>query len=131
MRRILRLLPLLAVCLLLGGCRFKGWESFTSATGAPDPAVPNPVVAPKGDPYSFGSEAVASGGLKAETNYGAGASLTSTGKLNPIIDQPEQGSGQQAGQYSSEAAPGYAQDNGPSLQPQPGTMTDDATLAHG
>jgi hypothetical protein len=125
------MVPLLAGCLLLGGCRYKGWESFTSATGAPDPAFPTAQVAPKGDPYSFGSLAPATGGLNYQTNYGTGANLTSTGKLNPVIDQPEQGSGQEPKQFSTAAAPGYGQDNGPALQPRPGTMTDDAPLAHG
>jgi hypothetical protein len=123
---------LLAVAgLALTGCRFKGWESFTSATGPEDPSQPSPVVAVKGDPYSFGSEAAANGGLKPATNYGAGASTTPKGKLNTSLDQPEMGSGQQPGQYSTAAAPGCSEDNGPALQPQPGTMTDSAPLAHG
>jgi hypothetical protein len=131
MKSYWRVLPLLATVSLLGGCRYKGWESFTSATGPVDASVPYPVVSVQGDPYSFGSKAPANGGLTPETNYGFGASLTSTGKLYPLFDQPEMGSGQQPGEYSTAAAAGNAEDNGPALQPQPGDMKSGNPLAHG
>lgn len=126
MRSIRRFAVLFVLLPLVAGCsRYKGWESFTSATNM------NPPTQWKGDAYSFGSVAPASGGLLARTNYGAGANEKSTAKVNPVLDQPEKGSGQEPGQYPNTAAPGYGQDNGPALQPQPGSLARDGAFAHG
>ncbi len=127
MRRIAWLASGLVLVSALGGCRYKGWESFTTAT------EPNSFQAPavKGDPYGFGGVAVASGGLKPQTNYGAGSDPNSKGPVNPSFDQPEKGSGQQPGEYPNVAAPGFGQDNGPGMQPKAGAIPQDGAISHG
>jgi hypothetical protein len=135
MRQFIRLLPLLLIAPAVTGCRYKGWESFYSATTsqakreAEYPTLNGKI---RGNPAGFGSLAGANGGLLTKTNYGAGADANSSASVNPAFDQPEKGSGQQAGEYPNEAAAGYAQDNGPALQPQPDAVGDvSAPLAHG
>jgi hypothetical protein len=120
-----KLVALFVVCVALAGCRNKGWESFVSATETnPVGAAPVP-----GDPYGFGSVAVANGGLKYKTNYGAGANPTSTAAVNPTIDQPEKGTGQMPGEYPDDTS--YGQSKGPALQPQPGDQPGPGDIAHG
>jgi hypothetical protein len=127
MRRSLQLSALLLVALSAVGCRYKGWESFTSATnkvsGGPAP-VP-------GDPYGFGGIGLANGGLIAKTNYGAGADENSPGKVNDAFDQPEKGSGQRPGELPNVAKPGHGDSNSPANQASPADTTDTAVLAHG
>jgi hypothetical protein len=84
-----------------------------------------------GDPYSFGGVGEATGGLKPQTNYGAGSDPNSPAPVNGAFDQPEYGSGQQPGEAPNVAAPGHGQDNGPSLQPRPSDQAGGAPLAHG
>jgi len=127
MRRTLQLSTVILVALAATGCRYKGWESFTSATTA-FPAGPAPI---KGDPYGFGGVGGANGGLIAKTNYGAGANENSTAKVDNSFDQPEKGSGQQPGELPNVATPGNGQSNSPANQPGAGDTTDTAVLAHG
>lgn len=115
------------LCGLLSGCglvRFKGVESFESATTLP--TEPRTL---KGDPGASGGIAMASGGNHAKTLYGDGASLTATAPLVPTYDQPAKGSGNQPGENPVEAAPGYGHDNGPAFQNPPGEANSTSTLS--
>ena len=127
MRRLLKLTVLVLIAVSAVGCRYKGWESFTSATNT-SPASPAPI---KGDPYGFGGIGGANGGLIAKTNYGAGADENSPAKVNDTFDQPDKGSGQQPGELPNVAAPGYGQSNSPANQAPAADTTDTAVLAHG
>ncbi len=110
---------------LLGGCRFKGYESFESATTVPD----QPRVL-AGDPGASGGIASASGGTKTVTRYGEGSRATAPEPLNPAYDQPAKGSGQQPGEGTVEAAPGYGHANGPAFQNTPGSVSSTTTRSH-
>jgi len=107
---------------LLGGCRFKGVESFESATTVPD----QPRTLP-GDAGASGGIASASGGLKTVTRYGEGARKDAPEALNPSYDQPAKGSGQQPGEGTIQSAPGYGHANGPAFQNTPGTVSSTTT----
>jgi hypothetical protein len=107
---------------LLGGCRFKGWESFSSAVSVPDAPRTLP-----GDPGASGGIAMATGGHDTVTRYGEGARKDVTAPLSPSYDQPAKGSGQQPGEGTIEAAPGYAHENGPSMQNLPGAVSSSST----
>jgi hypothetical protein len=133
MRASLKLSVLLALAIPLAGCRYKGWESFTSATN-PNPPLgqpTNPGKVVSGDAYTFGGIDYASGGLKPQTNYGIGSDPNSTARVDNRFDQPEMGSGQASGDLPNEAVAGAAQENGPGLQPQPGDLASGPTVAHG
>ena len=119
MRSALRLALLAALGTSVVGCRFKGYESFSSAT-TPRPDLH---VYPKaGDPYGGQGLADATGGLNPGTRYGLGAKAN--GDVRPGYDQPQKGSGQQAGEYPNVAAAGHAQTNAPSFQPSPSDVGD-------
>jgi hypothetical protein len=107
---------------LLGGCRFKGYESFESATTVPD--QPRTL---SGDAGASGGIASASGGTKTVTRYGEGARKTAPEPLVPSYDQPAKGSGQQPGEGTVEAAPGYGHANGPAFQNAPGSVASTST----
>ena len=114
MRSALRLVLLAAVAASVAGCRFKGYESFSSST-TPRPEsfdYPKP-----GDPYGDNGVGDATGGLKSGTRYGLGA--RANGDVRPGYDQPAKGSGQQAGEYPNVARAGHAQSNAPAFQPSP------------
>ncbi len=98
--------------LAAAGCRFKGWESFQTAT---EPNPPTPIQA--GDPYSYGSPAEASGGLRTSTSYNAGADDSKPQNIDPEYSRPALGSGQMPGESSISAAPGYGETNAPAFQP--------------
>jgi hypothetical protein len=109
---------------LLGGCRFKGWESFESAT---TPFHRDNSSDWHGDPGSAGGVAMASGGTKTQTTYGAGAKADAAAPLNASYDQPAKGSGQQPGEGTIEAAPGFGNANGPAFQNTPGSVESAST----
>ncbi len=113
MRTALRLALFAAVAASLGGCRFKGLESFEAAT-TPGTGTQRGTL---NDPYGNGGIADASGGQNAATRYGAGAQAGGTPR--PGYDQPQKGTGQLRGEYPNVAAPGHAQTNAPSFQPSP------------
>jgi len=98
--------------LLLGGCRFKGVESFETST---TPVKVGPV---RGDKYGNGGIAYASAGTHVETRYGLGADPNSASKVDPKLDRPAKGSGQQAGEEGGDAAAGYGKSNAPANQPK-------------
>ena len=114
----------------LGGCRYKGWESFMSATTPNHPMVKGPRLV-QGDAYAFGGIGQATGGLKPATNYGVGSDPNSPAPVNPSFDQPEKGSGQQLGDYPNVAQPGAGQENGPGLQPRPDSLATEGAISHG
>jgi hypothetical protein len=95
---------------MLGGCRFKGIESFETAT---TPVKVQPV---SGDKYGSGGIAYASAGTHPETRYGIGSDPNSTEKVDPKLDRPAKGSGQQPGELGGDAAAGYAKSNAPANQ---------------
>ena len=107
---------------LLGGCRFKGLESFESATSVSGTERTLP-----GDPGASGGISTASGGTKTVTRYGEGARKTAPEALVPAYDQPAKGSGQQPGEGTIEAAPGYGHANGPAFQNAPGAVSSTST----
>ena len=110
------LLPVALVLASLGGCRFKSWESFESAT------TPNPAGTWKGDEYASGGIAGASGGLQPKTHYGLGARAAQPGKLHGDMDQPAMGTGLRAGEYSGSGVPGSNRSNAPINQGDPGSV---------
>lgn len=97
----------------LAGCRFKGAEGFISAT------TPVEYKVGKGDPYASGGIAGATGGTNVTTNYGKGARNVSTGKLDPKLDQPAKGVGQEPGENPVTAGSGYGNSNAPAHQIDP------------
>ncbi len=107
--------------LLLSGCRWKGYESFSSAT-TPHP----PVGTWKGDPYASGGSADATGGVNAKTTYGKGARSGPGVVANPNYDQPAKGTGLQPGENNGKAKEGHANSNAPALQDQPGEYSPNA-----
>ena len=66
---------------LVGGCRFKSWESFESAT------TPSEAGEWEGDEYTSGGIAGATGGQQPKTHYGLGAKVQTT-PLVGMYDQP-------------------------------------------
>lgn len=113
MRTVVRFALLATVVASVSGCRFKGYESFSSSTTP----MTYDYTKVKGDPYGSGGTADASGGLNPQTRYGLGAQKG--GKTATDFDQPQKGTGQQAGEYPNVAAAGHAQTNAPSFQPSP------------
>ncbi len=111
-----RLAILAAALVVLGGCRFKGGESFTSATTPNEPAVAGQT---NSDKYGSGGLADATGGLKPKTHYTEGERAGTTDKLDPVLNQPANGSGQQPGENGVGAAPGFGNNNSPASQPKP------------
>lgn len=117
-----KLLGLSGLAMVLSGCgvvRFKGVESFHSATTPVQytSKLPDEQKAWKGDKYGFGGVANGSGGLKAQTSYGAGSNPDSTEPVDPHYDQPAKGTGQQPGEFNGQPAGGYGQTNSPLNQP--------------
>lgn len=106
--------------LALSGCRFKGGESFASST-TPQETFDRATSDWKGDPYASSGIAEATGGLKPATQYSEGARSTSDQKTDPFYNRPEYGSGTRPGELGTEAAPGHAFTNAPSLQGGPNT----------
>jgi len=100
---------------LMGGCRFKGGESFMSATEPNSPDHPKV----SGDPYTYAGIVEASGGTQAKTPYGATAKANVPGKLDASFDQPMKGVGSQPGEFPNAADAGFGLSNGPGQQPQP------------
>ena len=98
---------------LLGGCRFKGFESFETST------TPVEYNRTNGDKYANGGIAYASAGTKVQTRYGLGSDPNSPGKVDSKLDRPAKGSGQQPGEEGGDAAPGYGKSNAPANQPPP------------
>ena len=125
MRRNWVILATLTGVLMVSGCRFKGVESFEKATTPVDYAQQSKDV--QGDPYANGGIAYASAGKRIHTRYGTGANLSSTDKVDPKMDQPAKGTGQQAGELGSDAAAGHGQSNAPANQGGPQV---DGTNAH-
>jgi hypothetical protein len=114
----LKLAPL--AILLFTGCRWQGAEGFVSATTTVNYAAEREKPdAWKGDPYAFGGVADASGGLKTQTQYGAGAPKDDTAPLNVRMAQPMKGTGQNAGEYPVHGDPSYGNSNAPVAQPTP------------
>ncbi len=111
-----RLATLTILVMGLVGCRYKGGESFLSAT------TPQEHVPVKGDPYTNGGIASASGGLKTATNYGKGSDANSPGKVSSY-DQPAKGVGQHPGDPTVDAAPGYGKSNAPAFQAEPSSTS--------
>jgi hypothetical protein len=125
--RLPNLFVLAVAGLAVSGCtvRLKGVESFNSATTPVKYTSQLPDDAPgkwHGDPGSYGGIANGSGGIKPHTNYGAGASANSSEPVNPLMDQPAKGIGQQPGEYHAEQATGYGQANSPVAQSTPGQV---------
>ena len=100
---------------LLGGCRFKSWESFESAT------TPSVAGEWKGDEYTSGGIAGATGGQQPKTHYGLGAKVQTT-PLEGKYDQPMKGTGLHSGEYNGTALTGTNRSNAPIMQGEPGTV---------
>lgn len=98
---------------LLCGCRFKGIESFETAT------TPVKFEKASGDRYSNGGIAYASAGSHVATRYGLGSNPNSAEKVDAKLDKPAYGTGQEAGEEGGESAAGYGKSNSPANQPQP------------
>ena len=106
----------------LTGCnlvRFKGVESFNSATTPVMYSSSDPTREWTGDPYPWGGTANGSGGQNAATLYGAGSDPKSTEKVDPKFDQPAKGVGQQPGEYHVDAGNGFGNTNAPAAQASP------------
>ena len=102
----------IVVTLMASGCRVKGFESFKSAT-TPTEFKDQYV----GDKYSNGGIADATGGVKPDAQYGAGAKKGAGVVMNTQYDQPAKGTGNQPGENS-----GTGKGNGPVMQPEAGTQ---------
>ncbi len=111
----------LGCVVLLAGCRFKGVESFETAT------TPQVYTKVAGDKYANGGVAYATAGNNVTTRYSVGADPNSTGKVDTKLDRPAYGAGQEPGELGGEAAPGHAQSNAPSNQ---GTPAVDSQNSH-
>jgi hypothetical protein len=110
---MLSLAGLVALSIVLSGCRFKGWEGFKSAT--------TPVKFKSeyyGDKGADGGLADPTGGTKVVSNADKGAKTGSDATPNYQFDTPQVGSGMQAGEY-----PGGNSDRGPISQGQPGSYS--------
>jgi len=106
----------------LSGCnlvRFKGVESFNSATTPVKYSSSDPNREWKGDPYSYGGVANGSGGQNPKTAYGLGSDPNSPDPVNPAMDQPAKGVGQQPGEFHVDPGNGYGITNAPIAQPSP------------
>ncbi len=103
----------LAVGSMTTGCRFKGIESFKSAT------TPVEYKDGIGDPYASGGIASATGGTNTVTQYGKGALAQGRGKLDPSFDQPAKGTGQHAGEAPVQSRQGFGNSNAPANQTVP------------
>lgn len=109
------LLPTVFGLLMLGGCRFKGGESFASAT------TPNPVkTSDWKDPYASGGLGDATGGLQPKTRYSVGAKTTGTGSVDASYNQPAYGTGNQPGENTGHSASVLGRTNAPAQQDPPG-----------
>ncbi|MDR3691405.1 MAG: hypothetical protein P4L46_18645 [Fimbriimonas sp.] len=127
MRRYLVFVPTLAGLLFVAGCRFKGVESFEKSTTPVNYAKQDAEYGVKGDPYMSGGIAYASAAHQTKTRYGQGANVQSTSPVDPKLDRPAKGSGQQPGEEGGDAAPGYGHSNAPANQPAP---TVDSVVNH-
>jgi hypothetical protein len=110
------------ISIALSGCavRFKGVEAFNAATTPVKYSSSLPEGQKwAGDPYGNGGIARGSGGLQTKTRYGEGANADSLDKVNPKLDQPEKGVGQQAGEYHIDHMNGYGLTNAPISQSTP------------
>src|SRR4051794_8983996 len=119
--RWLNLLVVAAVGVVASGCtvRFKGVESFNAATTPVKYTSQLRDDTPgkwHGDPGGFGGIANGSGGKQPHTSYGAGSDPNSTEPVNPLIDQPAKGVGQQPGEFHQDSGTGYGQSNSPVAQ---------------
>ena len=112
---------LAGLVVMAGGCRFKGVESFETAT------TPQQYPKVRGDIYGNGGIARASAGDRVSTRYGFGSDPNSQAPVDPKLDHPAKGSGQQAGEIGGDAAPGHDKSNAPANQPLP---TVDSASAH-
>jgi hypothetical protein len=101
------------LALSLGGCRFKGGESYLSAT------TPTPQPTWGGDRYAAAGIADSTGGLQPGTPYMRGAQPTSTERTDPLFNRPQKGSGQRIGEAGNAALPGHGRTNAPSFQEGP------------
>lgn len=111
--------------LVVVGCkpRFQGAEGFVSATTPVDYAKERAKPGSwKGDPYAYGGIADSTGGLRAKTNYGAGAREDAPEKIDPRQNQPAKGIGHNSGEFPANADPSYGNSNGPAAQPLPGAV---------
>ena len=128
------LLVLAAVGVAASGCtvRFKGIESFNAATTPVKYSSQLPDSDPgkwHGDPGSFGGIANGSGGVQPKTHYGEGSDPNSQEPVNPLIDQPAKGVGQQPGEFHQDSGTGYGQSNAPVAQPSPSSANSQAGKA--
>ncbi|RYG34820.1 hypothetical protein EON81_14505 [bacterium] len=105
---------LLALALVaLGGCRFKSWESFTSAQDHdPKYSVESTWV---GNEYQSAGLANETSGRNTTVNYTKGAKNDQTSGFISI-DQPAKGSGQHPGNLPNVARAGHGLSNGPAMQ---------------
>lgn len=110
-------IPVLVVA-ALGGCRFKGGESFTTTT-EPNPRFEATNSDWKGDPNSVASHADPVGGLKPETSYSKSAGSASSEKVDPVVNRPTYGSGTGTNEIGNQAAAGHGQSNAPAFQGEP------------
>lgn len=102
--------PLIVLALFVSsGCHFKGPDSFVSAT---TPMEHKDTY--QGDKYSNGGIGNATGGLKPDTQYGAGAKKGPGTVMNVGGDAPAKGSGTRPGEN-----PGTGRPNGPVHQGNP------------
>ncbi|RYG48374.1 hypothetical protein EON79_04635 [bacterium] len=107
-----RLLLLALALVALGGCRFKSWESFSSA----QEHSPYDITATHvGNPYQSAGLANETSGRNVEVSYTKGARNEQTSDFSSI-DQPAKGSGQHPGDLPNVAKPGHGQQNGPAVQ---------------
>jgi len=115
----------LAGVLMVAGCkdysgptfRFKGVESFKTATTPVDYDSQGVDNQAKGDPYASGGIAYASAASRVHTRYGAGSNPNSPEKVDSRLDRPAKGSGQQPGEEGGDAAAGQGKSNAPANQP--------------
>jgi hypothetical protein len=94
------------VAIVASGCRFKGIESFVTAT-TPHPKKDKY----EGDKYSDGGLADSTGGVKVYSSHSSGAKKGAEAKMNTAYDTPAKGTGQQPGEN-----PGKGGSNGPVMQ---------------
>ncbi len=111
-----RLAILACALVVLSGCRFKGGESFASATAPTGKPVEGQT---NSDKYGSAGLADATGGLKPKTHYAEGERSGTNDKLDPILNQAANGSGQQPGENGAGAAPGFGNNNSPASQAHP------------
>jgi hypothetical protein len=120
MRLPLVVVAVVACTFVSSGCswfRYKGVEGFNAATTPVDYEANRHLW--KGDEYASGGIAKGSGGLITTTNYGKGADPNSPEPVNPRLDQPEKGIGQNPGEFHADHATGYGLTNSPISQSSP------------